>query len=250
MAGALRATRGNLTVAVIKELMKGIDAGTYPQGAKLPSEQELCRTFGVSRTVVREATASLRLSGHLLSKQGLGVFVTKHQSAKLDFNLQAPDTMRSAIQILELRIAIELEAVTLAAQRRTPDEIAALSAAYDRCAQVDAANVEEEAKSDLAFHISIAGATGNPHFSEILLALSKPITSDLVMKYERSARSGKRGYAAKINREHGAILSAIVQGDAKAARSSMRRHLEESLTRYRRVLDEAQGLAFGDGRGT
>ena len=75
MIDGLRGRRGNLTDAVIGELQSRIDGAVYAPGQKLPTEQQLCQEFGVSRTVVREAVASLRLGGRLNSRQGLGVFV-------------------------------------------------------------------------------------------------------------------------------------------------------------------------------
>src|SRR5690625_7364612 len=66
---------GSLTQTVIQELSHRLDTHLYRPGERIPSEQELCREFNVSRTVVREAIASLRLTGRLVSQQGVGVFV-------------------------------------------------------------------------------------------------------------------------------------------------------------------------------
>ena len=63
------------------------------------------------------------------------------------------------------------------------------------------------------------------------------INFDLVLKHSQSGRS-YNAYLKKINREHAAILAAITQGDAKAARQALSAHLEESLSRYRALLAE------------
>lgn len=228
--------RGNLAEAVITTLSARIEAAIYAPGGKLPSEQDLCREFGVSRTVIREAVASLRLGGKLFSRQGLGVFVTEQDPKKLDFDIKASEDIRSALQILELRLGVEVEAVGLAASRRTPADIAEITGAFDRLAVEDGTDIAQEAKADFDFHVAIARATANPHFPQFLDALGSHITTDLLLKHSRITGAGHRAYLNKINREHGAILSAITQGDGKAARSAVRQHLEESMVRYRRLL--------------
>lgn len=241
MDEVLKNRRGNLTDAVIGELLSRVDSGVYGPGQKLPTEQELCREFGVSRTVVREAVASLRLGGRLNSRQGLGVFVSEQDPRKLAFEVSQVDDIRSALQILELRMAVELESVSLAAVRRTPEAIADITAAYDRLASMRTGDVDEEAQADFDFHLAIARATNNQHFPQFLQAVGRDISFDLRMKHGQS-QQGRENYVKKISREHGAILAAIMQGDSKAGRTAMRRHLEESLVRYRRLLDnEASG---------
>jgi DNA-binding FadR family transcriptional regulator len=234
---ALVPRRRNLTETVIAALSERIRNGSYAPGEKLPSEQEMCREFGVSRTVVREAVASLRLGGQLVSRQGLGVFAGKAKPG-IRFEFPREDDIRSALQILELRLGVEVEAAMLAAMRRTPAGIADISQAFDRLVAVDPDDIEAEALGDLAFHEAIARATGNPHFPRFLEALGRDITLDLRLKHGRPASSrSRRANAQKIAREHGEILTAIVQADPKTARSVMRRHIRESLVRYRRLLE-------------
>lgn len=235
-----RQRRGNLTDTVIGELLSRIEGGAYSPGQKLPTEQELCREFGVSRTVVREAVASLRLGGRLNSRQGLGVFVAEQDPRKLDFSVSQIDDIRSAMQILELRMAVELEAAALAAARRTPDAIADITGAYDRLASMQTSDVEAEAQADFDFHLAIARATNNSHFPQFLQAVGRDISFDLRMKHGQS-QQGRENYVKRISREHAAILSAVMQGDAKAARAAMRRHLDESLVRYRRLVESDFG---------
>ena len=245
MNEALIGRRGNLTEAVIGALSSRIDSGAYSPGQKLPTEQQLCKEFGVSRTVVREAVASLRLGGRLYSRQGLGVFVADQDLRKLNFAISQIDDIRSAMQILELRLGVELEAVALAAARRTPEGIADITGAYDRLASLKTDDVEVEAQADFAFHMAIARATGNPHFPQFLEAVGRDISFDLRLKHGQSTQ-GRDAYVKKISREHGAILSAIIQGNAKAARTALRQHLEESLVRYRRLLDSEAGQQAPD----
>ncbi|MGO7837994.1 FCD domain-containing protein, partial [Rhizobium johnstonii] len=74
--------------------------------------------------------------------------------------------------------------------------------------------------ADFEFHLAIARATRNPHFPRFLEAVIESINFDLVLKHRQSAR-GYSTYLKKINKEHAAILAAITQGDAKAAKAAL-----------------------------
>lgn len=237
MSVNLALRRGSLTEAVIEQLVVRIDAGTYGSGEKLPSEQALCQEFGVSRTVVREAVASLRLGGRLTARQGVGIFVPDGKTRRLEFEVSPDDDIRNALTILELRLAVEIEAVALAAARRTPNNLSDITAAFDRFNALDSSRPHELAEADFVFHLAIARATGNLHFAQFLAALGPDIIFDLALKHGRlSDQRTRRSYLKKSGNEHGAILSAITQGNPVRARSALKRHLDAGLTRYRRLV--------------
>lgn len=229
--------RGNLAEIVVAQLSSRIDAGLYPPGDKLPSSAQLCQEFGVSRTVIREALTSLKVAGRVTSRQGAGVYATDKDSRTLNFEISRIDDIRSAMQILELRLGVEMQSVALAASRRTPEALAEIARAYDHLENLNTDDAEIEAQADFEFHLAIAKATRNPHFPRFLEAVMGEISFDLVLKHRQSART-YQAYLKKINKEHAAILSAITQGDVKAARNALAQHLEESLDRYRKMLDE------------
>ena len=63
---------------VLADSLRGqIEAGTYGHGARLPSEPELCRRFGVSRGTVVKAIEQLVAAGLATRKQGAGTFVAR-----------------------------------------------------------------------------------------------------------------------------------------------------------------------------
>ena len=228
--------RGNLAEIVVAQLASRIETGLYAPGEKIPSSAQLCEEFGVSRTVIREAVASLKLAGRVIARQGAGVYVSDKDTKTLNFEIRRIDDIRSAMQILELRLGVELQSVALAAARRTPEALAEIARAYDDLERLDSDDVEAEARADFEFHLAIARATRNAHFPRFLEAVRSEISLDLVLKH-RQSHGAYRAYLKKINREHAAILGAITQGDAKAARNALAQHLEESLDRYRRLLE-------------
>ncbi len=229
--------RGNLAEIVVAKLSERMDSGLYVPGEKIPSSALLCEEFGVSRTVVREALTSLKVAGRVITRQGAGVYVTEKDAKTLNFEIARIDDIRSAMQILELRLGVEIQSVALAAARRTPEALAEIARAYDNLENLDTDDAEVEAKADFEFHLAIARATRNPHFPRFLEAVMGEINFDLVLKRRQAVRpSGS--YLKKINKEHAAILGAITQGDTKTAKQALVVHLEESLNRYRLMLDE------------
>ena len=226
--------RGNLAEIVVAKLSERIDSGLYAPGEKIPSSAQLCEEFGVSRTVIREALTSLKIAGRVLARQGAGVYVTEKDAKTLNFEISRIDDIRSAMQILELRLGVEIQSVALAADRRTPEALAEIARAFDHLESLETDNAEVEARADFDFHLAIAKATRNPHFPSFLEAVISEINFDLVLKH----RQASKAYMKKINKEHAAILAAITQGDPKAAKQALIVHLEESLNRYRLMLHE------------
>src|ERR1700691_3653931 len=101
----------SLSAEVVDRLAEQIISGKLPVGAKLPSEAEMMRGMGVSRTVVREAVSALRARGLVITRQGAGAFVD-HNTGRQPYVID-PDglgSLGSVLDILELRMAVESEA--------------------------------------------------------------------------------------------------------------------------------------------
>ena len=132
-------------------------------------------------------------------------------------------------------MAIEVEAAGLAAERRTPQDLADIVQAFDRFAL---ASLDHDAATaaDVAFHFAIARASHNPHFANILGASINEVSADLAYKHGSRTEQALRDYEKRTAREHGVILAAISRGDTSAARTAMTRHLADSIARYRLLL--------------
>src|SRR6185295_17666243 len=159
----------NLTEEVVDQLAAEIRGGKMVPGSRLPTEAALMRALGVSRTVVREAIAALRSEGLVVTRQGSGAYVAADAS-RVPFRITKPDgsgAIADVIKIMELRLAVELEAAALAAERATAPQVAAIKRAL---VDIDRAIARGDGavKEDFDFHRSIAEATGNPHFEQFL----------------------------------------------------------------------------------
>lgn len=227
----------NLAGGVVDALTDRIRRGELAVGAKLPTEMDIMRSFGVSRTVVREALSQLQAAGWVRTRHGIGTFVVGGGEAppfRIDRDQLA--TVRDVIAVLELRISLETEAAGLAAARRTPQNLAAMEAALG--AFRAAISSESDAVApDFQFHLEIARATQNPHFAELMSYLGTMIIPRTRVNSARVAATDRDEYLRRVNGEHDSILHAIAAQDADAARAAMRTHLSNSRERLRRAQE-------------
>ncbi len=231
----LRAPR-NLTAELVSRLTEEITSGNLAAGARLPTEHEMMASFGVSRTVVREALAVLRAEGLVQSRQGSGVYVSadlRRQPFRID-----PEGLQSVgevVQVLELRMSVETEAAGLAAERRSDADLAAIEATM--LAFEEALDRGETAvDADFDFHSVIGRATHNPYFSSFLGFLGRRLfIPRRTVSLEGETPEQRRAYLLKVINEHKAIQRAIAAGDAAGARRAMRNHLSRSCRRYMRL---------------
>ena len=228
--------RPKLADLVIDTLRERINSGEYRAGGKLPTESQMTAIFGVSRTVVREAIAALAADGMVQARQGAGVFVATNAANPFNaIGLEKSNKISVALNVLEVRMGIEIEAAGLAAMRRRASQDAAIQEAWNEFDRLLKLGIPT-GKTDFAFHRAIAAATNNPFYIEVLDGLgSRTIPCDIaspwgtesVLTYE---------YQVGLQSEHHDILLAISAQDATGAREAMRQHLSLSQERYRARL--------------
>ena len=195
-------------------------------------------TFGVSRTVVREAIAALRAEGLVETRQGSGAFVAADPRGR-PFRID-PDGLHSIPQVLdvmELRICVEVEGAGLAASRRTRADVTRISK-IGRAFAAAVADGDAGVGLDFDFHAAIGAATGNPYFSAFLDFIGSIIIPRRTIMVDANASSNLGAYLARVREEHDAIAEAIAAGNPKAASAAMRVHLTRGRDRYRRLMTE------------
>ena len=244
-AGARRnkATRGsrNLANLLSEEFETKIRQSLLNVGDKLPTESELVRSYNVSRTVVREALSKLQAAGLVETRHGIGTFVLPaRQNPGLVLNASELTESVDVLAVLELRISLETEAAGLAAQRRQSAHLLAMHNALQAFERNFSAG-HETVSHDLAFHLSIAHATGNRYFQDILQHFGNMlIPRNRIASIDKPARDPD--YLRRVNREHEEIYFAIERQDADSARAAMRIHLTNSRERLRLAQRQSQGI--------
>lgn len=232
--------RPKLSERVVAAMRSQILSGDFQPGNKLPTEGQLTETFGVSRTVVREAIATLAADGLVETRQGAGVFVRDRPAmAFSSIGLEIGNKISHALNVIEVRMGLEIESAGLAALRRSAAQDAAIHEAFfefDRLLRLG----EATGRKDFEFHRTIAAATNNPFYVEVLDALGmRAIPCDITSPWGTDSVL-TREYQAGLQEEHLAIMKAISEGDPEAARQAMRHHLSASQQRYYERLNDQQ----------
>ncbi|UFS74397.1 FadR family transcriptional regulator [Tardiphaga sp. 37S4] len=222
------AVTGKLSDRVYDHVLSQITVGIYPVNSRLPPETRLADQLGVSRPVVREALMRLRDDGVVASRQGAGSFVMRRPAADV-YNYAPVGSIADIQRCFVFRIGIEGEAAALAARdhdleglRRIRDAIAAL----DQVIADAALGVEE----DIAFHRSVAEATGNRFFAATLAAIQSQVSVGITLNRNLSLIQ-PRDRLLRGQEEHRAVLDAIASRDEAGAREAMRAHIENARKR-------------------
>jgi len=214
-------------------LAQEIRRGAYPVNARLPTEKFMMEQYGVSRTVIREAISRLKSAGLVDTRQGSGTVVLDPASSDV-FRLGTPDEdpARGVLRIIELRRGLEAEMAALAAERRSDQDMARINLAL---AEIDHAVAKngDGVEEDLAFHIAIAQATGNPHYSELLGMLTRALKD--AIRVTRGNEARQEQLANQVRNEHEAIRAAIERRDVEAARAAAFHHMLSTATRIQNV---------------
>jgi DNA-binding FadR family transcriptional regulator len=214
---------------VTEALMRKIGSKELPAGAQLPSEQMMAESFGVSRTVIREAISRLKSEGLIDTRQGRGAFVRIDRTdVPFRIGIDPENPLSSLLHILELRRGLDAEIAAVAAVRRRRDQMAGITRALANIDKASKAGKDAVAE-DLQFHLSIAEATRNPFFCELIQFLGGAFYSAIAVTRANEGRLEALSKQTRI--EHEAIAQAIEDRDPIAAAAAARAHIEKATQR-------------------
>jgi DNA-binding FadR family transcriptional regulator len=224
---------------IVQGIGRRIVRGELAAGEILPEQGELSRMLGVSRTVVREATKVLAAKGLVESRSKRGTVVLPRSA----WRLLDPDVLGWLTEAgldpefvqdtFEVRKIIEPAAARLAADRATPEELAAIREAFE--AMAGARNEAAYLAADVRFHAMLVAATHNDHLVQLVAAFGPSLQAGL-----RVATS--RGWAWPDFLDyslgpHRAVLDAVVARDATRAGKAM----DELVTQSQLSLEHPRG---------
>ena len=206
-----------------------------PVGSKLPTERELCESFGVSRTALREALRRLSARGLVEITKGSGMYVTglKIDDAIKNLNLYYDMQFdRNLIaQIIEVRRLFEPEIARLAAKQRLQHDLSELQDNIEKFKECNPDNIQLEADLDNKFHLTIALATHNP----IVQISMEPIYS-LLPRMRNLIYANVEGEKDVTLDYHIRIFNAINTQNGMEAAQLMAEHLKRTMDIYYKYL--------------
>lgn len=201
-------------------------ADGFAPGDAVPPERELMQQFAVGRSSVREALRMLESRG-LIASRGNGAFVVAAPRNPFAHGLGMllADGLADLEQLFEVRRMLEGEIAALAAERRTEEHLAALSAAIDAMAQ----GLEAEPAyiaADIDFHLTLAAATGNHFVVQLMDAVREQMRAAFGTIFQVPG-SPKRS----VN-DHLGILAAVAERNPSLARRRMNKHIRRVQAGY------------------
>jgi GntR family transcriptional regulator, transcriptional repressor for pyruvate dehydrogenase complex len=214
-----------LSEEVYRQLKESILGGHYKPGDRLPSEKSFCETFGVGRPVVREALRSLENSGLIWVRVGAGggAFVRKIDSSVLSHTFEGIVRMDnvSLEDLTEARLALEMGALPLILQRITTEDFRGLEQNLKEVEQ----NLElgVRGKRNLAFHVLLLKATGNPLLIKIGEGLFD-LMGKLLEQYDYSEQRSR-----KVMKIHEDLIQLLKTKQHDKAKQLLESHIKDSV---------------------
>jgi len=217
--------RSSTVSRILANLHDRIVGGNMKPGSPLPAERELAAELGVSRFSLREALRVAESQGLVKISHGKRTQVATETASSVAaaWRIALRRGAASPVLLTEARLAVEVEIARLAAERATPDMLAALQETIDRHEQAAPGDAETRVAYDVEFHRLLACATGNPVFEMMLSPLVALLEASLRLTnfYWEELRQTNFQHVP-----HRRVLRAVAARDASAAANEMRAHLE------------------------
>lgn len=204
-------------------------------GEKLPTENELCAMFGVSRTALREALRMLSGRGLLTIRKGSGIYVSdysaKNVTKPMSLYLELNFDKNYVSHLIKVRQMLEPEIARMAAANRTAADIVMLEKNISKFLRCNSEDHAREGELDKEFHLTLAKASGNPIVPVMVQPIFElmPKIRTLVYAHIDIARSSAVDYHAKI-------LDRVKLQDEAGAFQAMMEHLELARTHSEAIL--------------
>lgn len=218
---------------VYNKMLDMIIEGHWKQGTMIPSENELCDSFSVSRNTIRQAIHRLSALGILDSHQGKGTFV-RNMDAGFYLNLLSQAVFlgdKDSLSILEFMKSIQVESTRIVCKTASDDEIVALADFIHKMKTTT--NYEDFFESDIGYHVYLSELTGNNLFVK-----SMEIASVLLHVYLRDIVAF-HGSDMSID-QHVKCYEALLSRDVDKAVKVMEEHYDMLLQRMRSWLKNKQ----------
>ncbi|UZK64660.1 FadR/GntR family transcriptional regulator [Sphingomonas sp. M1-B02] len=229
----------NLTYGMLDSLGRAIVTGRY-EAEPFPTEAELAKQHGVSRSVTREAVKMLTAKGLLSARPRQGTIVQPATSWNLfdtdvlSWLLERQFSVDLLRQFNQLRVAIEPEAAALAARVATEADLQRISEGLARMADAERGE-DDPLDADIAFHVAILRASGNPFYAQFRDMVATALRTSIRFTNRLKGRTANLA-------DHAAVRDAIVARDPAAAHAAMRALIGDVLELIEQVEAGEQHL--------
>ncbi|WP_240468308.1 FadR/GntR family transcriptional regulator [Streptomyces dangxiongensis] len=219
LAAVLRPVRaGNGFEEALEQILQIVRLGLVPDGGRLPAERELAGRLGISRVTLREVLKVLQDQGLVRARRGRygGTFVLARTDAGGEDELRRRVAGTDIEDVLRFREVLEVGAAGLcAAHGLTGEQADRLRTALDRTRDAPLADYR---RADTLLHLTLAELCGSPSLTAQYAAVRATVNDllDCIPLLVRNLEHSQR--------QHTALVEAVLAGDADGAREMTREH--------------------------
>jgi GntR family transcriptional repressor for pyruvate dehydrogenase complex len=200
----------------VERLGTAIRLGLLAPGARLSPERDLADQLGIARSTLRQALTALTESGHLIAQRGRGggTFVAEAPPIAESRRVELGEWR----ELLDYRIAVEVGAVVLAAERIGDAGLAFLREQVE--VMRSPSPFATYRRADVFFHLGVAEATGSPRLVAAMTELQGRM-SELIAHIAHPVP-----VLEKSNAQHAELVTLLERRDAWTAARLIREHLQ------------------------
>ena len=229
----------NLTHGIVQKLGASIVSGAYSRDDKFPTEADLCKQFGTSRSILREAVKMLTAKGLVGARPRQGTWVESEHH----WNFLDPDVLGWLLErkldialleeFTEMRLAVEPLAAALAAERAEESDLLLIQNSLARMRAAERGD-DDPYESDIAFHVAVLMASRN----RLMGQLQELIGTALRFSIRLTNRF--KGVEFASVEAHEAVAEAIARRRPKAAAKAMTFIINEAMELIRNCKKVAE----------
>jgi len=240
--------RGNTVEDVAEFLRLRIQEGALVRGDQVPPERDLAMALGVGRSTLSGALNRLQAEGYVERRRGGrgGTYVTDLMRTVETWCRRMAGDVQAFRDAFEYRLALETYAAGLAAQRRTPRDLAVMRQAQAKLEVLQPSSDEaatahpdwrtEVRRADFRFHGAVASACQSQMLARAVLDARAMLFTGFLMGHWEETRTWSQ--VVDTTSDHATILTAIANGRREAARRAMEGHLITAQTRLEGIIRE------------
>jgi GntR family transcriptional regulator, transcriptional repressor for pyruvate dehydrogenase complex len=202
----------------VERLGTAIRLGLLAPGERLPPERDLADQLGIARSTLRQALTALTESGHLIAHRGRGGGTFVAAAPPIAGSSRVELAGGHWRELLDYRVAVEVGAVVLAAERISAAELERLGEHVETMSRIG--DFATYRRADVFFHLGLAEATGSPRLVAAMTELQGEM-SELIAHIAHPVP-----VLEQSNAQHAQLVSLLERRDAWAAARLVREHVQ------------------------
>ena len=208
---------------VVKQFLRNLETKDTKPGQKLPTQEQLAKMFGVSRSSIREAMNALSMMGYLDISRGRGSYIREDLPGNQNCSPSFPNDLfeqANLYHLMEIREVLECYAAEKASIMASEEKIVKLREVTEKLEE-SMTDLRMFSSADLNFHVALAEAANLPELGDLLKGIYKIFYNKLPVVFATS----KEEKVAKSIDTAKCALEYIIKGEGKQAARCMRNHL-------------------------